>query len=177
MSFLFQSSFLNQYLFTDHSTKISNLDVMLIQSNLTSNSTNQLLYNAFMYDTVTLLNICNFATSPLLQNEYQEPFNVTLILAPELLPTFTDFYNLYIASTTINVLPSAVFDSYSNNLNFFYGEGCVHFFLFFLYVYFIIYFFSTLILLRWVNFSNSHFMRFYFFFIQFLNKPVFNSKL
>jgi hypothetical protein len=48
MSFLFQSSFLNQFLFTDHSTKISNLDVMLIQSNLTSNSTNQLLYNAFM---------------------------------------------------------------------------------------------------------------------------------
>jgi len=164
MSFLFQSSFLNQFLFTDHSTKISNLDVMLIQSNLTSNSSNQLLYNAFMYDSVTLLNICNFSNSPLLQSEYQEPFNVTLILAPELLPTFSDFYTLYVASSTINVLPSAVFDSYSNNLNFFYGEGCVHFFLFFLYVYFIIYFFSTLILLKWVSFTSSHFMRFYYFF-------------
>lgn len=147
----------------DHPTKISNLDIMLIKSNLKTNST-QLLYDAYIYDSVVLLNIQNFTASPLLQTEYQEPFNAALIVAPELLPTFTDFFSLYVSSNSVNVLPSAVFDSYTNNVNFFYGEGCVHFFLFFLYVYFIIYFFSTLILMKWVNFSNSHFIRFYLFF-------------
>jgi hypothetical protein len=166
LSFLFQSSFLSQYFFLDHPTKISNLDIILIQSNIKVSHTNasQLLYDSLMYDSVILLNTQSLAISTLFQTEYQEPFNVILVIAPELVNAFTEYFLTYIMSSTLNFTPSVVFDAYTNNLNFFYGEGCVHFFLFFLYVYFIIYFFSTLILLKWANFSNSHFLRFYYFF-------------
>jgi hypothetical protein len=77
---------------------------------------------------------------------------------------FSEYINLFILNNSVNNSPSIVFDFYLSNLNFFYGEGCIQLFLFFIYIYFIIYIFTTSFLLKWVNFTVSHFYRFYYYF-------------
>jgi hypothetical protein len=126
----------------------------------------QFLYDAFNYDSILNLNINNFNTSFLLQNEYQEPFNTVLLVAPELSNIFFNYINVYILPTIFHVTPSAVFDVFINNSNFYWGDGVIQFFLFFLYVYFFIYFFSNSVTLKWVIFLNSHFIRFYYYFFS-----------
>jgi hypothetical protein len=146
-SFLFQSSFLSNVLFSDFIVKLSTLDTMLIHLN-TQIRTPQFLYDSFIYDIVLFLNIYYLPFSTLILSSYQEHVSSILILAPELSFLFSEYVNNYVLFNLINTSPSAVFDSYLNNLNFFYGEGCVQLFLFFLYVYFIVYIFTTVFLLR-----------------------------
>ena len=155
-SFVFQSSFVSNVLFSDFIVKLSTLDAMLIQIN-TSVRTPQFLYDSFIYDTVLFLNIYYLPFSTLFLSSYQEHISSVLVLAPELSLLFTEYVNNYVLFSLINSSPAAVFDSYLNNLNFFYGEGCVQFFLFFVYVYFIVYIFTTVFLLKWVNFYTTHF--------------------
>ena len=162
-SFIFQSSFLSNVMFNDFIVKLSTLDTMLIQLN-TQIRTPQFLYDSFIYDIVLFLNIYYLPFSTLILSSYQEHISSVLILAPELSFLFTEYVNNYVLFNLINTSPSAVFDSYLNNLNFFYGEGCVQLFLFFLYVYFIVYIFTTVFLLKWGSFFTTHFWRFYYYF-------------
>jgi hypothetical protein len=150
-------------MFNDHVTKLSTLDLIIIQTNSKIQSS-QSLYNSFMYDSILALSVNNFNTLFFLQNEYQEPLNTILLIAPETSTVFYNFLNLYLMPTIFDVTPSVVFDIFTNNLNFYYGDGVVQFFLFFLYVYFFIYFFSTSISLKWSLFFNAHFTRFYYYF-------------
>jgi hypothetical protein len=143
-------------MFSDFIVKLSTLDAMLIHLN-THVRTPQFLYDSFVYDTVLFINIYYLPFSSLILSNYQEHVSSVLVLAPELSQLFTEYINNYILYNLINSSPSAVFDSYINNLNFFYGEGCVQLFLFFLYVYFIVYIFTTVFLLKWVNFFTTHF--------------------
>jgi hypothetical protein len=143
-------------LFSDFIVKLSTLDAMLIHLNTKTHSA-QFLYDSFIYDIVLFLNIYYLPFSTLVLSGYQEHISSVLILAPELSFLFTEYINNYILFGLINNSPSAVFDSYLNNLNFFFGEGCIQFFLFFTYVYFIIYIFTTIFLLKWVNFYTTHF--------------------
>jgi hypothetical protein len=142
--------------FTDFVVKLSTLDAILIHVN-TQIRTPQFLYDSFIYDTVLFLNIYYLPFSTLILSGYQEHISSVLILAPELSSLFTEYVNNYVLYNLINVSPASVFDSYVNNLNFFYGEGCVQMFLFFLYVYFIVYIFTTVFLLKWVHFFTTHF--------------------
>jgi hypothetical protein len=134
-------------MFSDFIVKLSTLDAMLIHLNTKTRSP-QFLYDSFIYDIVLFLNIYYLPFSTLILSGYQEHVSSVLVLAPELAFLFTEYINNYVFFSVINNSPSAVFDSYLNNLNFFYGEGCVQFFLFFLYVYFIIYIFATIFLLK-----------------------------
>ena len=162
-SFIFQSSFLSNYVFNDFLVKLSTLDAMLINLNIQVR-TPQFLYDSFVYDTILFLNIYYLPFSTLILSDYQEHISSVLVLSPELFFLFTEYLNTFVLNSLINTSPSAVFDSYLNNLNFFYGEGCVQLFLFFIYVYFIVYVFTTVFLLKWINFFTTHFWRFYYYF-------------
>ena len=129
-SFVFQSSFLSNVMFSDFIVKLSTLDAILIHLN-TQLREPQLLYDSFIYDTVMFLNIYYLPFSTLVLSGYQEHISSILVLAPELSFLFTEYINNYVLFSLINTSPAAVFDSYLNNLNFFYGEGCVQLFLFF----------------------------------------------
>jgi hypothetical protein len=163
ISFIFQSSFLNQYLIIDHISKFSHLDLLLIQFNLKSNNS-QILFNSFTNDIITQLNIHYLPLSPLFHSEYQEAFNTILLVSPELSMVFNDYFNTYYMNSILNNTVSPVFDIYSNNLNFYFSEGVIHFFLFFIYILFIVYFFVTIVALRWTNSLGSYFTRYYFYF-------------
>jgi hypothetical protein len=102
--------------------------------------------------------------STLLISEYQESLSTVLVLSPELYSLFYEYLNTFVVYATLNTSSVIAFDLYINNLNFYYGEGCVQLFLFFLYVFFMVYSFTTIFLLRWVNFLISHFLRFYYYF-------------
>jgi len=144
---LFQSSFLNQYLIIDQISKFSHLDILLIQLNLKTNNS-LLLYNAFVNDIMLNLNVYYTPLSTLFQSEYQEIFSTLLLIAPELSIAFVEYFNSFIFSNILNSVPSPVFDIYMNNLNFYFSEGIIHFFLFFFYIFFIVYIFSSLISLK-----------------------------
>jgi hypothetical protein len=120
---------------------------MLIHLN-TQTRNSQFLFDSFIYDSVLFLNIYYLPFSTLLVTGYQENLSSVLVLAPELSFLFTEYINNYVLYGLVNVSPSAVFDAYSNNVNFFFGEGCIQFLLFFFYVYFIIYIFTTVFLLK-----------------------------
>jgi len=126
---------------------MSTLDLIIIHTNSKINSS-QFLYDSFNYDTIVLMSVNNFTTSFFFQNEYQESLNTVLLLSPEISTVFVNYFNLYVTPTIFNLYPSSVFDLFTNNLNFYYGEGVVQFFLFFLYVFFFIYFFSSTISFR-----------------------------
>jgi len=155
-SFILQSSFVSNIFFNDFLLKLSSLDAMLIHVN-TSLRSPQFLYDSFIYDNILFLNIHSLPFSTLFLSTYQEHVSSILVLAPELSFLFVEYVNNYVIFNLINTSPSAVYDTYINNLNFFFGEGCVQFFLFFLYVYFIIYIFHTVFLLSWSTFFTTHF--------------------
>ena len=164
-SFLFQSSFINQHLSVDHVSKLSHLDVTLIKAN--SNSTSiQTLYTSFMDDLILEIFTFSLPTINLLQTEYQEIFSTLILVAPELSLMLSDYVFAYYTNSVINYLPSAVFDSYTNNLNFYFSEGVLHFMMFWFFVWFVIYFFTTNLSLKWSLPAGSHFMRFYYYFFS-----------
>jgi len=133
ISFLFQSFFVNQHFIIDNISKLSYLDTTLIYNNSKINTV-QTLYTSVLNDLITQTNIIFLPLSPLFHSEYQETFSTIFILAPELTIVFIDYITLYFFSNTFNNLPSIVFDSYLNNLNYYVGEGVIYFLLFSLYI-------------------------------------------
>jgi hypothetical protein len=127
--------------------KLSTLDAMLIHIT-TQVRTPQFLYDSFIYDNILFINIHYLPITSLILSGYQEYISSILVLSPELSFLINEYVNSYVLFNLINTSPSAVFDSYTNNLNYFFGEGCLQFFLFFLYVYFIIYIFMNTLLLN-----------------------------
>jgi hypothetical protein len=137
------NTFINQHFALDHVTKLSYLDTILMSSNskFTSN-TIQSLYIAFNEDLILQTSTFFLPFSSLLHSEYQDTFSTVLLVAPELSSLFNDYIYSYVLPNSFMNTPSAVFDSYLNNLNFFYGEGCVQlrrrlctiFFIFYLYI-------------------------------------------
>jgi len=164
-SFLFQSSFINQHLSLDHISKLSHLDSLLIKAN--SNTTDvQLLYSSNMNDLILETSILSLPTMNLLQTEYQEVFSTLTLLAPELSSMLSDYVLTYYTNSVINFLPSAVFDSYTNNMNYYFSDGVLHFMMFWLYIWFVVYFFTTTVTLKWSTSAGSHFARFYYYFFS-----------
>lgn len=164
-SFLFQSSFINQHLVIDHISKLSHLDTMLIKANSNTNDI-QTLYSSVMNDLILETSTLSLPTMNLLQTEYQESFSTLMLLAPELSSMISDYALTYYTNSVINFLPSAVFDSYTNNMNYYFSEGVLHFMMFWLYAWFIVYFFATSLSLKWSTSLGSHFMRFYYYFFS-----------
>jgi hypothetical protein len=70
----------------------------------------------------------------LFQNDYQDLFSTLLLLAPELSTMLNEYILVYYTNSAINYLPVAIFDSYINNMNYYYSEGIVYFMMFWFYV-------------------------------------------
>jgi len=102
---------------------------MLIKANSNSNDI-QTLYSSVMNDLILETSTLSLPTMNLLQTEYQESFSTLMLLAPELSTMLSDYALLYYTNSIINFLPSAVFDSYTNNMNYYFSEGVLHFMMF-----------------------------------------------
>ena len=133
ISFIFQSSFTNQHVLIDSISKTSHLDIMLINSSSVSGM-NASLFDTLMGDISLQTSSVFFPLSCLLQTEYQDTVSTTLLVSPELSMVLRDYVSTYWLAATFNNLPTAAFDSYTNNLNYFPGEGMISFMLFGLYV-------------------------------------------
>jgi hypothetical protein len=92
------------------------------------------LYLSVMNDLFLQTTTCFLPITLLFQYEYQETLSVTFLLAPELLILFHDYILSFYFNNIISESVVTVFDSYTNNLNYFPGEGIIHFMLFILYI-------------------------------------------
>jgi hypothetical protein len=130
ISFIYNSSFINQHIVTDYITKISHIDVMLLNTNI-SNLSVSLLYNSFINDIYFLFNIKYLSILSFFVSSYQDLYNVVLIFSPEIILVLNDYFYVYYNLYNINNTPSSYFDSYVNNLNYSYSEVIVSIFSFF----------------------------------------------
>jgi uncharacterized membrane protein len=131
----------------DQISKSAHLESVLIHASSRSMSIYS-FYNSFMHDMILSTSTCYLPLSPMFQSEYQEIFSTALLVTPELSIALTDYATSYLASASFSVSPAAVFDSYTNNLNFYPSEGTIHFMLFAMYVWFLVYFVTTVISLK-----------------------------
>lgn len=161
VSFIYNSSFLNQHFITDYTTKFSFLDVILTNGNFYNFNTT-LLYNYFIMDIYLSFNVQYLPYLSYFTASYQDVFALTLLFSPEVILAFTDYFYLYYSnlSTTLPV-PSACFDSYVNNLNYSFMEGLIFFFMFFFFSWFLVYFFFMNFILKWSTLHWSQFIRIY----------------
>jgi hypothetical protein len=129
---MFQSSFLNHHLFVDHISKLSLFDSFLVSIG-SNKSGAQLLYSSVMYDILLDVTSLNISLVNLMQAEYQEILSTIFLLTPELSLMCLDYFTIYNFNDTMSYLPSAVFDSYISNNNFFFSEGIISFLMFWFY--------------------------------------------
>ena len=163
ISFLYNPSFINQHLLLDYNTKLSYLDIFLINTKFLY-ITDFTLYNSFIYDLTSSFNVNFLFTLSFFSSAYQNNLNLTLFLSPELILAFNDNFYYYYFSTMVDPQVIVFFDSYVNNLNYYYGNGVLSFFLFFFYVWLLIYMFSISLVLKWTLGYYNYFVRFYYFF-------------
>lgn len=163
ISFIFQSSFINQHLEISQLVNLTTLDLLLLQPTLYKSQT---LYHSFLNDLLTYISNYNLMLFYSFQSEYQDIFSDILFIAPELILGFNDFLNSYFLQKTINVSPVAVFDSFNNNLNFYSSESVIYFLLFVFYAWFINYILLKNSLLTWSNNLSAQFTRFYYYFFS-----------
>ena len=140
VSFLYNSSFINQHFIIDYISKISFLDVILIGTNVWSLSVTS-LYIAFIKDLYLSFNIQYMSILPFFFSSYQDIFGVILLFSPELIISFNDYFYVYYFNSSIFFNVSTCFDSYVNNLNYNFNENLTAFFMFFFFSWFFIYFF------------------------------------
>lgn len=166
VSFLYNSSFISHHLLTDGLTKFSTLDFALIMSNNVYMSS-QTLFLSFILDIHTDFFNLYLPYIPLFSSSYQDSSSMILLLSPDLILAFKDFYSTYFFESSINFLPAAVFDSFVNNLTYHVSEGVVNFFMFFFYVWIIVYFILMGASLKWSTNYMQQMMRFQYFFNSF----------
>jgi len=87
-----------------------------------------------------------------------------LLLTPEVIIAFSDYFSVYYAVSNINYTSSAYFDSFFNNLNFTFGEGFLHLLMFLLFSWLIIYFFVINFFLKWSTYRYNQITRLYYYF-------------
>lgn len=163
VSFLYNSFFVSQHVVTDKISKLSYLDIIILKTN-SWNFNVQTLYFSFLNDMYVEFFNLYLPLLSLMGSNYQDFFTLIAIVSPELNLAISDYFYEIFFFNNINFLPSSVFDSFTNNLNYFANDGFVVFIMFFLYIWFIVYFFLTSFSLRWSSFNFSHFNRFYYYF-------------
>lgn len=163
ISFLYNSFFVSQHVLTDKISKLSYLDIIILKTN-SWNFNVQTLYFSFLNDIYLDLFNLYLPLISLLGSNYQDFFSLIAITAPELNIAISDYFFEIFFFNNVNFLPAAVFDSFTNNLNYFSNDGFVIFVMFFFYIWFIVYFFLMSFSLKWSSFNFSHFNRFYYYF-------------
>jgi hypothetical protein len=165
VGFVWQSAFLNQYLVIDSVSKISYLEVITLQSNNHSNHS-QILFNFVMSDNTLQLSSSYLTMSPFFQSEYQDMLSTASLVQPDTSLLFSQYFSNYYANSALNNQPAPVFDAYSNNSNFFFGEGYLHFVLFFSYITFVVYFFIAIIILKWTLTIITPIVKYFYYFFS-----------
>jgi hypothetical protein len=147
-SFLYNSSFINQHFLCDYSTKVSHLDTVLLATTSSTKYADMIFYLSYTNDLFLTLNVKFYSLLSLFSSTYQDVFSLVLLFSPDLLAAFNDYFFVYYSNTMLHETASYVFDSYSSNLNYAFGEGIIILFLFTLFSWFIIYFFTLSSFLR-----------------------------
>lgn len=163
ISFLYNSFFVSQHVITDKITKLSYLDIIILKTN-SWNFNVQTLYFSFLNDIYLDFFNLYLPLISLLGSNYQDFFSLIAVSAPEINIAISDYFFEISFFSNVNYLPSAVFDSFCNNLNYFYNDGFVVFIMFFFYIWFLIYFFLTTFSVKWSSLNFNHFNRFYYYF-------------
>jgi hypothetical protein len=133
LSFLTNSFFINTHFLLDSVTKFSQLDLILLLSNSTVLSF-KTLFISFIFDLNLELTNLYLMELSLFSSNYQDIFSLIVILSPELIMSFSDYLSLCFGEAKFNYAPVAVFDSYTNNLNYSFITSNSYFILYFLYV-------------------------------------------
>lgn len=133
VSFIYNSSFVNQHFITDSINKLSFLDITLLH-NINQNSSVLVFFNAFISDLCLSFDITNISVLPLFSSVYQDTFNLILLFSPELVMSFSDYFYVYYFNSSIFYNVSSCFDSYTSNLNFNFNENLISLFMFFFFV-------------------------------------------
>ena len=156
-----RSYFYNQHFFFQNATKLSFMDILLLNSTL-KNYTLVGFYNYFIIDLYLSFNVRYLPDLSFFTSSNQDALVLSLVFAPEIIIAFSDYFLTYTSnySTTIPTV-SACFDSYLNNLDYSINEGLILFFLFFLFSWFFIYFFYTFFILKWSNMRWAQVLRLY----------------
>lgn len=165
ISFLYNSFFVSQHILTDKISKISYLDIIILKTN-SWNSTSLTLYFAFLNDLhIDFYNLyLPFIAS--LGSNYQDFFSLVSIVSPELnLLIQNYFFDIYFLNS-VSQLPIAIFDSFYNNTSHIFSDNFLLIVMFFIYVWFITYLFTTVFSLNWAISNFSHFNRFYYYFFS-----------
>ena len=133
LSFLYNSFFVSHHVVTDSITKLSQLDVIILMSNNYTYSFKTLFISLVLDLNTDMFNLYLPYLS-FFSSNYQDIYSVVTLLSPEVIFAFNDYFSTYFFSSSINFTPSAVFDSYTNNLNYSFSEGIITFFMFFIYI-------------------------------------------
>jgi hypothetical protein len=169
-SFFYTPGFLNQHVLVDYSTKVSQLDVLLLFSNLTTLGSSS-LYNSYLNDLCGIFFLLFSPMFSFFSSSYQDIYGVILLISPELLMSLGDYFFVYYPTTFINPQAIACFDSYANNLTYTFGENILSFVIFLFFIWIVVYFFTVTTILRWSFFSYNQYLRFYLYFFS-LSKDV-----
>jgi hypothetical protein len=135
-SFFTTPTFYNGHFFLDSITKISFLDIMLI------NETNKIayskeLYDSFIWDLTSLVYNKFLPLQFIFYTDYQDYLAVILYYSPELALGLIDYVNLYWTNNVLNYTPAAVFDLFNDALNSTLSEFTEYFILLFFFFYII----------------------------------------
>ncbi len=166
LSSLFNNSFISHHIIVDYKTNLSLVDLLLINSS--SDVTSRLqLFNSFLYDIELLLNQYASYAMNLLQLEFQNIFTLNTLLSNDFTLFYYDYINTYFFNSYYNFKPSAVYDSYLNNMNFFMSNGILNFYLFFFFIWVLVYLFITNLFLKWHVFYSFFAIRLFYYFYSF----------
>jgi len=129
---------INTYFLIDQVTKVSYIDVLIINSGITKSISDLKLYSSFLNDVSILNSITSLPISQIIQSDYQDIKTVILLSSPELIMSINDYILLYVKPFSINTSPASVFDSYM--INFADLNNYLNYFLFFfIYVWVVVY--------------------------------------
>jgi hypothetical protein len=165
VSFLYNSSFVNQHFIVDHLSKISFVDILLLSTNIWSLNVSS-LYMSFVNDIYLTFSIQYLSVLPIFTSSYQDAFNILLLFSPELVVALSDYFYIYYFNSTIFFNASSCFDSYTSNLNYNFSDTLTATFMFFFFAWFFIYFFYMSLIIKWSKFTWSQFARTYMYFFS-----------
>ena len=132
-SFLSNAFFTNTHYFLDCYTKLSFVDLLLINDILFKNQPID-LFTFLIYDLFCITDNVFLTSQVIFYSDYQNFFTFISYHSPELSFALTDYFLTYNNSLAVNFSPSIVFDTYNDNLNITISEFLEYFFLFFTFV-------------------------------------------
>lgn len=151
------------HFFIDNLTKISFLDLLFSNIEISQYST-QHLFLFFVYDLNTFVNNNFLLTQTLFFTDYQDFFILLLYHSPELVFAINDYFLLYFTTNLVNQTPSIVFDTYSDSLNITFSEFLEYFLLFCVFIWLSLLFLFSFRVNNWSKNNTSYISRIYNYF-------------